>query len=262
MNPGLRRVRVERVGQAPADDWVIEEAPLEMRLDGESLAVTLRTPGHDLELAAGYLFTEGIVRGREDFASLKRLEDPTAYDPDNVVDAALSPAARRRHRRIEGARRRRMSTSACGLCGKARLEEIYQSWPTLEPIEVEAELARSLPRTLERHQELFPLTGGVHAAALFDLEGGLLALREDVGRHNALDKLIGRALLRDELPWRRRIVAVSARAGFEIVQKTLMAAAPALVAVGAGSSLAIDAARRGGLVLFTFVRHDRSNRHL
>jgi FdhD protein len=155
-----------------------------------------------------------------------------------------------------------MAVSACGLCGKARLEAVYQRLPEIEPMGADIELVRRLPERMRRHQALFERTGGLHGAALFDEAGEMIELFEDVGRHNAVDKLIGASLRRRELPWRRRIVVVSARAGFEIVQKVMMAAAPVLVAVGAASSLAHEVALRGGLELHTFVRPDRSNRHL
>ncbi|MEM1176703.1 MAG: formate dehydrogenase accessory sulfurtransferase FdhD [Acidobacteriota bacterium] len=258
---GLLPVAVERRGEATEDE-VIVELPLEIRVDGESFAVTLRTPGADRELTAGYLLTEGVIEGAQDLRSLERLADPLAYDPDNVVDARLSAGAAERLLSRGLARRERLAVSACGLCGKAQLEEIYRRWPEIEPMEVDARLVQGLPKVMEDAQVLFPRTGGVHGAALFDRSGALLDVAEDVGRHNALDKLIGAALLNGEFPWRERIVVMSSRAGFEIVQKALMARAPVLVTVGAASSLAVDAARRGGLTLYSFVRRGRANRHL
>ena len=246
---------------APTEDLVGVEQPLEIRVDGEPFVVTMRTPGDDLALAAGYLFTEGLIRSAEDLASLEPLTDAMAYDPDNVVDATLTAVAAERRGEQDRQRREHLAVSACGLCGKARLEQIYRRWPEIESVEVEPELIERLAPKMEHAQTVFPRTGGVHAAALFDLDGELLSLTEDVGRHNAVDKLIGRALLAGELPWRRRVVVVSSRAGFEIVQKTLMAETPVLAAVGAASSLAVDAARRGGQTLFSFVRPGRSNRH-
>ena len=156
-----------------------------------------------------------------------------------------------------------LAAAACGLCGKARIEAIYQRLPQIaaEP-PVDPELLQALPARMEGHQSLFAATGGLHGAALFDRQGELLALTEDVGRHNAVDKLIGESFLKGELPWRDRILVVSARAGFEIVQKAMMAQVATMVAVGASSSLAVEAALRGGLDLYSFVRPGRSNRHV
>jgi FdhD protein len=254
------RMRQEPEGRE-REDRVAAEEPLEIRLGGEPLVVTLRTPGHDRELAAGFLFSEGILSAREDLRSLERSRDPLAYDPDNLVEAWLVPAAQERRTAIEGARREFMSVAACGLCGKARLESIFQRLPPIAPLGLDPELVTRLPARMEEAQELFPSTGGVHAAALFSAAGELLSIYEDVGRHNALDKLVGAALLEASLPWSGKVVVVSARAGFELVQKAMLAGASALVAVGATSSLAIETARRGGLALYAFTRPGRSNRY-
>lgn len=270
--PGLRRVRVERgdstsqgaASGAPVTehDWLAIEEPLEMRVEGEPFAVTMRTPGHDRELAAGFLYSEGVIRGLDDLESIAPCRDPLAYDPDNLVEIRLTAAGQERTEQLEKARRELVAVSACGLCGKARLEEVYQRLPAIEPMAVPAELVRALPERMRARQPLFERTGGLHGAALFDAEGQLLDAFEDIGRHNAVDKLIGSSLLRGALPWTGKIVVVSSRAGFEIVQKVLMARAPVLVTVGAASSLAHDLACRGGLELHTFVRRHRSNRHL
>jgi FdhD protein len=265
-SPGLRRVQVQRDGDAQDTglDWVAVEEPLEIRIGGESFAVTMRTPGHDRELAAGFLFTEGVLRDASDLSILEQRRDPADYDPDNVVDVELTPGAASRTEVLDAARRELTATSACGLCGKARIEAVYQRLPQIPPTSraVSLELLRSLPERMKAGQRIFEQTGGLHGAALFDLDGELLALREDVGRHNAVDKLVGRSLLAGELPWHDRILVTSARAGFEIVQKAMMAAVPIVVAVGAGSSLAVEAALLGGLDLYTFVRADRSVRHV
>ncbi|MEM8934262.1 MAG: formate dehydrogenase accessory sulfurtransferase FdhD [Acidobacteriota bacterium] len=260
---GLRQIRVERQDGEPAvDDQVAVEEPLELVLDGTSFVVTMRTPGHDVELAAGLLLTEGVVERPDELTAIEPCRDPLAYDPDNRLDVTLSAEARQRFDATERERRRQWATAACGLCGKARIEEIYGRWPTISPRAVDAATIRRLPALMRPRQALFDRTGGLHAAALFTLDGELLAVREDIGRHNAVDKLIGRSLLRDELPWTDRIVLVSARAGFEIVQKVMMAQAPILAAVGAASSLATEAARRGGLDLWSFVQATRSNHHV
>ncbi|MEO1082861.1 MAG: formate dehydrogenase accessory sulfurtransferase FdhD, partial [Acidobacteriota bacterium] len=188
--PGLQRVAIERRGVA-TDDQVIVELPLEIRLDGEPFVITMRTPGADRELAAGYLFTEGLINGPRDVEALEPLDDPMAYDPDNVIAVRLTPEAAERLRGRDVARRERLAVSACGLCGKAQLEEVYQRWPAIEPMDVDPVFVEGLPAVMECAQVLFPRTGGVHGAALFDEDGALLDLAEDVGRHNALDKLIG-----------------------------------------------------------------------
>ncbi len=258
----LRRVTVER-SEGTEQDVVAVEEPLEIRVDGESLVVTLRTPGMDRRLAAGFLFTEGVIARRSDVVSVDICRDPLAYDPDNVVDVRLAPEAASRREAIEHARREYLAAAACGLCGKARIEAIYQRLPQIAPEPpVDPELLQALPEKMEGRQSLFAATGGLHGAALFDRRGELLALAEDVGRHNAVDKLIGESFLRGDLPWRGRILVVSARAGFEIVQKAMMAQVSTMVAVGASSSLAVEAAIRGGLDLYSFVRPGRSNRHV
>ncbi len=258
---GLDRVRVERRGQVE-DDWVAVEEPLEIRVDGEPLVVTMRTPGHDRELAAGFLFTEGVVTSLGDFESIEPCRDALAYDPDNLILVCLTDVARGAYERLAKARRDFAATAACGLCGKARIEDVFQQLPDLEPRSLPLEFLAALPDRMRRDQALFEATGGLHAAALFDLDGELLCLREDIGRHNAVDKVVGHALLAGEIPRSDRILVVSARAGFEIVQKAMMAAIPTLVAVGAASSLAVRTAAEGGLALYSFVSDGRGNRHV
>ena len=258
---GRKQITIERDGQVEKD-WVAVEEPLEIRVDGESLVVTLRTPGHDLELAAGFLFTEGIITASEDLESLEPCKDPTAYDPDNLVEAHLTPAARARGDHQRQARREFAAVAACGLCGKARIEDVFQRLPKIQPVTFERSLLQRLPDRMRTGQKLFDSTGGIHAAALFDLSGELLCLREDIGRHNAVDKVIGHFLLRGALPLADHILMVSARAGFEIVQKAMMASIPVLAAVGAASSLAVRMALDGGLELHSFMAPGRGNRHL
>lgn len=258
---GVERVRVERRGRVE-DDMVVREEPLEIRLDDEPLVVTLRTPGHDRELAAGFLFSEGVIDHRDDLVALEPCSDPLAYDPDNLIQVRLTPDAATRRQRRDTKRREFAAVAACGLCGKARLEDIYQRLPTLEPFDVPLEFLQRLPEHMRRGQDLFEATGGLHAAALFDADGTMLCLREDIGRHNAVDKVIGHYLLTGALPLRRRILVVSARAGFEIVQKAMMAEIPVLAAVGAASSLAVRTAKEGGLDLVSFLAPGRGNRHV
>ena len=259
---GLRQVRVDRPGSGIEPDWVAVEEPLEIRLDDEPLVVTMRTPGRDVELTAGFLFTEGIVSGIGDFASIDPCDDPMVYDPDNVVFARLSTEACLNHAQVQQARRDFTAVAACGLCGKARLEDIYQRLPEIQPFDVAIELMRQLPERMRTAQKLFDRTGGIHAAALFDGDGKLLILEEDVGRHNAVDKLIGHCLLKDRLPLTERILVVSARAGFEIVQKAIMAGVPVLGSVGAASSLAVSLAQRGGMALYSFLSRGHGHRYV
>ena len=260
-SPGLERVRVDRPGRGVEDDWVAVEEPLEIRLDDEPLVVTMRTPGRDRELAAGFLFTEGIVAGRHHLEAIEPCRDPMAYDPDNVVFVRLAAEARRNREQVLKARRDFTAVAACGVCGKARLEDLYQRLPGIRPMEVSLELLTALPERMRRGQTLFEHTGGIHAAALFDRDGRLLGLEEDIGRHNAVDKLIGRFLLEGALPLAERILIVSARAGFEIVQKALMARIPVLGSVGAASSLAVSLARER-MALYSFLGNGRGHRYV
>jgi len=259
---GLARVSVERRPGAIEDDFVAVEEPLEIRLDGEPLAVTMRTPGADRELTAGFLFTEGVIRGPEDLEELEIRaagSDPRAGSAALVV---LSETARAHAERIEHARREFRAVAGCGICGKESLDAIYQTLPEIENPGFELDFLRSLPERMRPHQVLFARTGGIHGAALFDRAGELEHLYEDIGRHNAVDKVIGRALLKGELPLAGKILAVSGRAGFEIVQKAIMAGLPAMVAVGAASSLAVRLAKEAGMTLCAFVAPGRGHRHL
>jgi FdhD protein len=267
---GLREVSVRRHGGAVERDLVAVEAPLEIRVGGAPIVVTMRTPGDDLELAAGFLYSEGIVDDRDDIAELREIEPATRafaallehgcrgaaiVEARLVVRGAIDESPRVRPRSFR-------ATAACGVCGKQRLEDLEVALPTIAPMAVDETLVESLPARLREHQALFDECGGLHGAGLFDVEGNLLCLREDVGRHNAVDKLIGWSLLRGEVPLANRILAVSGRAGFEIVQKAIRAAIPVLVAVGAASSSAVDLARSAGMALHTFVAPGRGNLHV
>jgi FdhD protein len=242
-------------------DRLATEEPLEIRAAGPgqeptSVAVTMRTPGDDWELAAGFLFTEGLLSSREEIDSIRYcdLEVP-AEQQYNVVTVSL-----RRPFDAEALRRNFYVTSSCGVCGKASIDEIEVRCEPLPPGPVLApEVASGLPETLRGAQPIFDETGGLHAAGLFDAEGGLVALREDVGRHNAMDKLIGHELLEGRLPAADRIVLVSGRASFELVQKAGVAGIPILCAVSAPSTLAVSAAKRLGMTLIGFVRGGRFN---
>lgn len=229
------------------EDRVAIEEPLEIRVRGRALAVTMRTPGHDEELAAGFLHGEGLLAGPVLGAG------PTEDFANNIVDidADLAPEARER---------RFYTTSSCGVCGKGALEEVAVLSAPLSPEvgpTVARELLASLPDRLR--QPGFDVTGGLHATGLFAVDGTLVCVREDVGRHNAMDKVIGRALLDDALPLTDRVLVVSGRLSFELVQKAAVAGAPVLVGVGAPSSLAVELARDRGVTLCGFARGDRVN---
>jgi FdhD protein len=226
-------------------DRVAVEEPLEIRVRGRALAVTMRTPGHDEELAAGFLHGEGLLAGP--ITSIGPAPDLAANTVD--VDAPLRPEARER---------RFYTTSSCGVCGKGALEEVAVHADRLGPgPTIDRTLLAVLPDRL--HQPGFEVTGGLHATGLFDAAGTLLCVREDVGRHNAMDKVIGRALLDDDLPLADRILCVSGRLSFELVQKAAVAGCPILVGVGAPSSLAVELAVDRSMTLAGFARGDRVN---
>lgn len=243
-------------------DVLITEEPLEIRLlAGEqraTVAVTMRTPGADFALAAGFLFTEGLIAGREEIRRITYCVEQDAPQQYNVVQVELL-----RHTLPDLGRQERYGTmsSACGVCGKTSIDalSVRHPAPLTATWQVAPAVISSLPERLRRAQMLFDATGGIHAAALFTPQGELRTVQEDVGRHNALDKLIGEALLAGELPWSEAIVLVSGRASFELVQKSLAAGVPILCAVSAPSSLACDVAQRFGMTLIGFVRDQRFN---
>jgi len=233
--------RVEHDGH---EDEVAVEEPLEIRVDGVPLVVTMRTPGHDEELALGFLYGEGLIDAPHEAG-------PTEDFANNTVEVA-GPLSR------DPGQRRFYTTSSCGVCGKGALEEVaVQSAPLPHGPRIERELLSALPDRLV--QPTFDRTGGVHATGLFDPQGELLIAREDVGRHNAMDKVIGRALLDGQVPLGERILCVSGRLSFELVQKAAVAGAPILVGVGAPSSLAISLADDRGMTLCGFARRARVN---
>lgn len=259
-----RRIwRVDGGAARTAEDVLATEEPLEIRLlRGEQsvpLAVTMRTPGHDFELAAGFLFSEGIVRGRDQIERMEYCVGPVDEQQYNSVGVRLRAGAALDTERLT---RHFYTTSSCGVCGKASLDalrvEVPWTIPTDEP-RVSAEVVAGLPDELRAAQGVFDRTGGLHASGLFDTDGVLLSVREDVGRHNALDKLIGEQLLEGTLPLHNRLLVVSGRASFELVQKTAMAGIPLMVAVGAPSSLAVEAAEEFGITLVGFARGPRFN---
>jgi FdhD protein len=232
------------------------EEPMEIRAGGPgqepaSVAVTMRTPGHDFELAVGFLVGEGLVHERDEVASVRYCDlppgEPQLY---NVVSVFFT-----RPFDADGAERRFYATSSCGICGKASLDQVEvhcAEIPSGPPLP--ASVVVTLPDALRKAQRIFEQTGGLHAAGLFDRTGTLVAVREDVGRHNAVDKLVGRALLAGELPLSDNVLMVSGRVSFELVQKTAVAGIPVICAVSAPSSLAVEAADRLGLAVVGFVR--------
>lgn len=255
----ITRVRAGQVTQLSRRDDVVTEEPLEIRLvaGGETrrLAVTMRTPGADFELVAGFLFAEGIIRRRDDIVQMSYCVDSNLDEAQqyNVVNAKLRETILPDWRMLD---RHFMVSSACGVCGKASIEALEQRGlqPLVSDVQIPVEVVGRLSSRLREAQRLFDRTGGLHAAALFNLQGELLALREDVGRHNALDKLIGRALLDGHLPLEKHIVVVSGRASFELAQKALGGLIPVFCAVSAPSSLAVRLARRFNMTLIGFLR--------
>ncbi|MFF4506706.1 formate dehydrogenase accessory sulfurtransferase FdhD [Streptomyces sp. NPDC001401] len=249
------RIRDGAVSTRP--DTLVVEEPLEIRLGGRPLAITMRTPGDDFALAAGFLVSEGVVGRAEEVANIVYCAGATADGSNtyNVVDVQLAPGVPLPDITLE---RNVYTTSSCGLCGKASLDAVRTTarWPIADtpPVRVTPALLSALPDRLRAAQRVFDRTGGLHAAALFSPEGELLDLCEDVGRHNAVDKLIGRALQAGQLPLSQAILLVSGRASFELAQKAVMAGIPLLAAVSAPSSLAVDLAAETGLTLVGFLR--------
>lgn len=266
--PGSRtRARVTVFDGArvrPRTDHLVTEEPLEIRLvlgdRARTVAVTMRTPGADFELAAGFLHGEGVIAGRDDVRRITYCTDPEvdASQQYNIVNVELARGAWPDLRLLE---RHVTTTSACGVCGKASLEALeVRGCPVIPPgPEVDASVLYGLPETLRRAQGLFDSTGGLHAAGLFTAAGELLGVREDVGRHNAVDKLIGWALVEGRLPLHDHLLLVSGRSSYEILQKALVAGLPVVVAISAPSSLAVDLAQRFGLTLVGFLRGERCN---
>lgn len=246
------------------EDRVAAEEPLQLLLDGEPLSIVMRTPGNDLELALGLLLAEQVIRSRDDVSGVRISAEAGESEPglnvrddlidSNQVDVRLRTTAGRRPERSF------MSSSACGVCGATTVESLALDFPVIDStLEVDPALLPSLSDRLREGQAVFEQTGGLHAAGLFDSGGRLRVMREDIGRHNAVDKVVGRLLLDGELPASSTILAVSGRAGYEVVQKAVAAGIPVLVAVGAPSSLAVQTARAFGLTLVGFLKRERFN---
>jgi len=251
----VTRVRFDGADTIPAvdrrDDVIAVEEPLEIRIDGQSWSITMRTPGDDLDLVAGFLVGEGVITERAHLASLGQVAGAVF---GNTVNAELAPGATPP---ADAAARHSVTTSACGICGTESIDAIEKDarWSLEDDDAVVApEVIAALPDRLREAQALFDETGGVHAAGLFTAAGELLVVREDVGRHNAVDKVVGWALQQDLLPLRGTVLQVSGRASFELVQKARLAGIPMLAAVGAPSSLSRDLAERSGLTLVGFSR--------
>jgi FdhD protein len=246
-------------------DLLAAEEPLGIRVDGTALAMTMRTPGDDVELAAGFLVGESIVRGRDDITGMKVCDGTTCGHLDhtddeigNIVDITLAPGVEV----TSGARRAFMTTSACGVCGKTSINDICvlpRAPLSADTTVFEPTMVASLPGRLREAQRVFSSTGGLHAAGLFTSSGELLVAREDVGRHNAVDKIVGWAVLHDKLPLAGCALLVSGRASFELVQKAVLAGIPLLAAVSAPSSLAAELAEEAGLTLIGFLRGQSMN---
>jgi len=254
-----RVVRLRDGGQTARPDALAAEEPLEIRVGGEPLTVTMRTPGQDFDLVAGFLVGEGLVSEREQLGALRYCAgtDADGANTYNVVDAAVrgGGTALSVHRNL-------LTTSACGLCGRDTVEAVrtHSRWKVADdPLTVDQEVLYTLPEKLREVQKTFESTGGLHAAGLFDARGELLCVREDVGRHNAVDKVVGWALREDLLPLTGHLLLVSGRASFELTQKAALAGIPLLAAVSAPSSLAVDLAEELGLTLVGFLRGRSAN---
>lgn len=254
-----RRVTRLTVGGATSRraDFVTVEEPLEIRVGGRPLAVTMRTPGHDVELAAGFLVSEGVIHRAGHFAAAIHCSSDGEENTYNVLDVALAPGVAPPDPSLE---RAFTTTSSCGLCGKASIDAVHTQTHfevADDPLSIDAARLILLPELMRNGQSVFDRTGGLHAAALFDgATGEMLVLREDVGRHNAVDKVVGWALMNGRIPARSCVLMVSGRASFELTQKALMAGIPMLAAVSAPSSLAVDLASESGLSLIGFLRGD------
>ena len=240
---------------SPAEDSLVVEEPLEIRVGGQSLIVVMRTPGYDFDLAAGFLYTEGLITSSDDIGTIAYCEDEDIESPDlqNIINVHLTNGQVLEEQ--EGWQRNFHANASCGLCGKMTIESVKQEIPPIKSeIQIDPAILYRLNDTLRSAQSVFEATGGLHAAGLFDEQGELQIVREDVGRHNAVDKVIGQALLVEQLPLDRHILMVSGRASFEIIQKALFARIPVIVAVSAASSLAAEMAQEGRITLIGFMR--------
>ena len=257
---GAANRTVARVGGASGDDVVAVEEPLEIRVDGDVVAITMRTPGDDELLALGFLASEGIVREAGDVSAIRACGRPGEPGYGNVIDVISAPGAPLAIERVEAARRGTLTTAACGVCGRRTIDDllalagVVDDETTFAPGAISAMVAR-----LGEAQPIFARTGGLHAAAIFDREGAALAVYEDVGRHNAVDKAVGKVMRDHPRAAKGRVLAVSGRASYEIVHKAVVARIALIASVSAASTLAIDVAERCGVTLAAFVRDGRMN---
>ncbi len=263
MTTGSRSIDIVRVGtgaRAAVQDLVAIEEPMEVRVNGAPFAVIMRTPGADRELAAGFLLAEDVIHGSEELGTIEYCADVTAEGRDNTLNVTVIGEAIERLGTRLGERRQVMMTASCGLCGRRTIESLRSRVPFANgQWTVGADIIRGLPAKLRRAQDVFDSTGGLHAAGLFTATGKLLCLREDVGRHNAVDKVLGYGYLGGTLPFDRHVLLVSGRASFEILQKALAARVPVVAAVSAPSSLAVEFAADSGQTLVGFLREGRMN---
>ncbi|OMC40930.1 formate dehydrogenase accessory sulfurtransferase FdhD [Mycobacterium sp. IS-1264] len=253
----VRHLSADRATTRP--ETLAVEEPLEIRVNGAPVTVTMRTPGSDIELAQGFLLTEGIIGRREDVVTIRYCGGHDDENTYNVLDVTLAPGVAPPDLDVT---RNFYTTSSCGVCGKASLEAVRvmgRFSPGSDPASVAAATLKAMPDQLRSAQKVFASTGGLHAAALFGVDGAMLAVREDIGRHNAVDKVIGWALEHDRVPLSATVLLVSGRASFELTQKAVMAAIPVLAAVSAPSSLAVSLAEESGLTLVAFLRQDSMN---
>ncbi|MQA06742.1 MAG: formate dehydrogenase accessory sulfurtransferase FdhD [Streptosporangiales bacterium] len=256
-----RVLRVEAHRQVTRPDTLVAEEPLEIRVGGEPLTVTMRTPGDDFDLVAGFLATEDVVTKPDDLLGMRYCagKDDEGRNTYNVVDATLAPGL---SAPLLDVTRNFYTTSSCGICGKASLDAVRLNQPYdlgTDPTAVHVDTLWSLPDRLRQEQQVFERTGGLHAAGLFTADGELVCLREDIGRHNALDKLVGWALRQEMLPLAGHLVLLSGRASFELVQKALLAGVPVVAAVSAPSTLAVDLADEASMTLVGFLRGETMN---
>ena len=256
-----RTVSIARLEGAVApevrDDAIAAEEPLEIRVGGHSVAVVMRTPGHDRELAAGFLVTEGIVRRREEVMDLVYCRNDGGQPEENILDVLLAPGVA-----VDLARLTRhiFTSSSCGICSKATIDAVRTQFPPLAaPLSPRRAVLAALPEKLRAAQAAFAATGGLHASALFDTAGNLQVVREDVGRHNALDKAVGHAFFAERLPLAGAVLLVSGRVSFEIMQKALAAGIPCVAAISAPTSAAVEFAQASGQTLVGFLRGERMN---
>ena len=240
------------------EDWVAREEPLEIRVKGESIVVTMRTPGHDKELAIGFLLAEGVITNSSDVLEIAYCQQGEASLHKNILNVFLSPEV---EINLDRLKRNVYASSSCGLCGKASIESLQNIFEPLNKIEtvISVDKILTLAQKLRAKQSTFDKTGGLHAAGIFDRNGELLVLREDIGRHNAVDKILGHLFLKNRMPLEDCVLMVSGRASFEIIQKSLAGRVGIICAVSAPSSLAVEMAKESGQTLIGFLRERKFN---